>query len=81
MFQRAANCENFPKEWTEAHIVAIFNKGDLKKCTNYRGINIILSIGRLYGEIIKDKIEDESTIYEEKNSTKQCADWIPRESK
>lgn len=59
MFQRALNEDQLPKEWTEAYIVSIFKKGDRRRCENYRGVSVLSSMGRLYGKIVKEKLEEQ----------------------
>jgi len=58
MLQKAINGEELPTEWTSAYITSIFKKGDRRKCENYRGISVISSFGRLYGKVIKNKLEE-----------------------
>lgn len=70
---------DLPHEWTKAHINNIYKKGDRKNCSNYRGLSVINSLSRLYGKIIKNKIEKEMTDVEEQNgfrAGRSCMDSI-----
>lgn len=55
MFQRAPNTGQNPKKWTKTCI----KKGDRRKCEIYRGISVISSMGRLYGKIVRAKLEQQ----------------------
>jgi hypothetical protein len=51
--------EELPPEWKTAYISNLYkNKGDRKDCKNYRGLSVTNSICRVYGKIIKSRIED-----------------------
>lgn len=68
-----------PKEWRYAMITPIFKKGDKKCCESYRGISVTSSIGRLYGRIIKSRIEKEWSDLEEQSgfrAGRSCTDNI-----
>lgn len=51
--------EKLPEDWNQSYISSIYKKGDKKLCTNYRGISVTSSMGRLYGRILKHRIESE----------------------
>lgn len=57
MFGKAINGHNIPDEWKEAQLTSIFKKGDRRQCDNYRGISVIATMGRLYGRVLRDKLE------------------------
>lgn len=59
MFSRCMNGENPPQEWRTSYLTPIHKKGSRDNETNYRGIAVIGSIGRLYSKIIRNKIEEE----------------------
>jgi hypothetical protein len=45
-----------PESWKKALIVPLHKKGDTKKCENYRGISLLNSGYKIYGNIIKNKL-------------------------
>jgi len=57
LFNKCLQGENIPQDLEKAYITSIYKKGDRRKCENYRGISITSSIGRLYGRIIKKRLE------------------------
>lgn len=59
MFQTAIDGEEIPMEWKQAYITSIYKKGDRKTCENYRGISVIAMIGRLYGRVLKNIMEEQ----------------------
>jgi Reverse transcriptase (RNA-dependent DNA polymerase) len=71
--------ENVPKEWNLAYISSIYKKGDKKQCKNYRGISVTSTLGRLYGKILKERIENELTEIEEQSgfrAGRSCTDNV-----
>jgi hypothetical protein len=46
-----------PEEWEKALVVDAFKKGDKSKCENYRGISLFPTAYKLYGKILKDKLQ------------------------
>jgi len=59
LFQTCINKQEVPEEWKESHLTTIFKKGDRNKCDNYRGIAVTNTVSRVYGKILKMKIEKE----------------------
>jgi hypothetical protein len=58
LFQRCLNVEDMPQEWRTPHLIPIHKKkGPKNKPNNYRGITIVLTIGRLYTKIIRNVVE------------------------
>ena len=71
--------EEVPGEWTTAYMSNIYKKGDRKKCSNYRGISVTNSIARIYGKIIKERIEKEFHDVDEQSgfrAGRSCVDSI-----
>jgi helix-turn-helix protein len=58
IYNKCLQGEETPQEWKKAYITSIYKKGDRRKCENYRGISITSSIGRLYGRILKTRMEE-----------------------
>lgn len=70
---------DIPEDWNLAHINSIHKKGDKKICENYRGISVTSSVGRLYGGIIKQRIEKQYEDIEEQcgfRGGRSCTDNI-----
>lgn len=59
LFQKCLNGENIPEEWRTSYITTIHKKGSKDICDNYRGIAVLSSISRVYGKLVKRRIEDE----------------------
>ena len=69
--------EELPPEWKTAHISNLYKKGDRRQCSNYRGLSVTNSLSRLYGKIIKTRIEQQITEEEEQNgfrAGRSCSD-------
>ncbi|XP_072389663.1 uncharacterized protein [Diabrotica undecimpunctata] len=58
-----------PDEWKTAYISSIHKKGDKLKCENCRGISVTSTFSRLYGRIIRDRIEKEYKDQEEEEQS------------
>ncbi|XP_072380504.1 uncharacterized protein [Diabrotica undecimpunctata] len=59
LYQKCINGESIPKEWRTSFITTIHKKGSKDVCDNYRGIAVLSNISRVYGKLIKKRIEDE----------------------
>ena len=59
LFQKCIDGEDVPTEWKTAYINSLYKKGDKRQCSNYRGLSVTASTGRLYGRILRDRIEKE----------------------
>ncbi|XP_030754536.1 uncharacterized protein LOC115881259 [Sitophilus oryzae] len=71
--------ENIPEDWNLAYISSIFKKGDKKRSSNYRGISLTSSMGRLYGRILKERVEESFEEIEEQGgfrAGRSCTDNI-----
>lgn len=79
IFNKCLKGDEIPDEWKQAHISSIHKKGCKLICDNYRGISVTASIGRLYGRILKNRIEQSVEISEEQSgfrSGRSCVDNI-----
>ena len=68
-----------PNEWKKAIITSIFKKGDRRNCNNYRGISVLPTLARIYGRILKERIEKQIVESEEQNGFRMgrsCTDGI-----
>ena len=60
-------------------ITSIHKKWSRKKCENYRGISVISTVSRLYGRVLKGRIEREFKESEEQNgfrAGRSCIDGV-----
>lgn len=68
-----------PDEWKRAVITSIFKKGNRRDCKNYRGISVICTMARLYGRVLKARIEAQFKESEEQNgfrAGRSCIDGV-----
>uniref|UniRef100_A0A8C6LDH0 Reverse transcriptase domain-containing protein n=1 Tax=Nothobranchius furzeri TaxID=105023 RepID=A0A8C6LDH0_NOTFU len=56
-----------PREWQTGVVVPIFKKGDLRVCSNYRGITLLSLPGKVYAKVLERRVRSivESQIEEE----------------
>ena len=79
LFNRCLKGENIPEIWKIGHIINIHKKGDKNNCTNYRGITILNTLSRVYGKVLKTRIETSYEDQEEQNgfrAGRSCIDGI-----
>ena len=48
--------EMVPGHWRAGDIVNIFRKGNRKECCNYRGITLLIVVGKLYTKVIDSRL-------------------------
>ncbi|XP_043943589.1 uncharacterized protein LOC122815288, partial [Protopterus annectens] len=58
LFERIWAEETVPSEWKESHLIKLPKKGDLSKCDNYRGINLLSVPGKVFNRILLERIKD-----------------------
>lgn len=69
--------DELPYEWKVGYLTPIHKKGSRKSCENYRGISVLATVGKLYGRVIKKRIEQQITIGEEQSgftAGRSCTD-------
>ena len=44
-----------PKQWQSSVTISIYEKGDKRKCNNYRGISLISVTGKVYAKCLEKK--------------------------
>ena len=49
---------NVPKEWHLSRVIALFKKGDVGDCSNYRPISLINVGYKLYAHILLSRLKD-----------------------
>nr|XP_054589525.1 RNA-directed DNA polymerase from mobile element jockey isoform X1 [Nothobranchius furzeri] len=58
-----------PREWQTGVVVPIFKKGDLRVCSNYRGITLLSLPGKVYSKVLERRVR---SIVESKIEEEQC---------
>ena len=54
----------FPDSWSEGHIVPIFKSGDTSDPSNYRGITLLSTLGKLFSRILNNRLTAWADQYE-----------------
>ena len=67
VFNKCLDGDQVPSEWKTAYISPIYKKGNRQQCQNYRVISLISTLARLYGKILKKRMEREFRDSEEQN--------------
>lgn len=57
LFQICINKQNITVDWKVSNLTTIFKKGDKTVCDNYRGIAVTCTFSRVYGRIIKIRVD------------------------
>ena len=57
LFEQIWNEEKFPEEWKEGHLIKLPKKGDLTNCNNYRGITLLVIVGKVFNRIILNRMK------------------------
>ena len=50
--------ESFPKDWKDGIIIKTAKKGDLKDCSNWRGICVLPAVAKIISKIILNRIKN-----------------------
>ena len=53
----------FPEKWSEGFIVPIFKKGDINEVSNYRGITLLSTLGKLFTRILNNRLNKWAEAY------------------
>ncbi|KAK3506016.1 hypothetical protein QTP70_003118 [Hemibagrus guttatus] len=57
LFNRVLESEKMPEEWRRSVLVPIFkNKGDVKSCSNYRGIKLMSHTMKLWERVVEARL-------------------------
>ena len=48
----------FPDKWSEGFIVHIFKKGDKNEPSNYRGITLLSTLGKLFTRVLNNRLNE-----------------------
>jgi hypothetical protein len=59
LFNACMNIGNAPDEWRSAIVVPLFKgKGDKNECKNYIGINLLSTLGKVYGRVLIERVTE-----------------------
>ncbi len=58
LFKKIWEEEQIPTEWKVAYLIKIPKKGDISKCTNYRGITLLSVPGKVFNRILLNRMKD-----------------------
>lgn len=59
LFTNCINGAEVPREWKTSIMSTIHKRGSRDKCENYRGIAVTSTMSRMYGRLLRNKIEQE----------------------
>ena len=68
LFNKIFQMGYFPEKWPEGFIVPIFKKGDINDVSNYKGITLLSTVGKLFTSILNNRLNkwvEEYSIYTE----------------
>ena len=51
IFNKYLSGDKIPRDWKTSYINSIFKMGNRKECSNYRGISITSSIGKIFERV------------------------------
>ena len=58
LFDKIWKEEEIPTDWREGYLIKIPKKGDLSKCSNYRGITLLSVPGKVFNRVLLERIKD-----------------------
>ena len=56
LFNKLFKMGYFPENWSEGFIVPIFKKGDINQVSNYKGITLLSTLGKLFTRILNNRL-------------------------
>lgn len=56
LFNTILESGTYPSEWSKGLVVPIHKKGDKNVVTNYRGITLLSSLGKLFTQILNSRL-------------------------
>ena len=56
LFNKLFDTGHFPEKWSEGYIVPLHKKGDINVASNYRGITLLSTLGKLFTKILNDRL-------------------------
>ena len=58
LFNRIFEIGYFPENWSDGFIIPVFKKGDKNEVSNYRGITLLSTVGKLFTRILNNRLND-----------------------
>ena len=58
LFNKIFELGYFPKSWSDGFIVPIYKKGDKNEPSNYRGITLLSTLGKLFTRILNNRLNE-----------------------
>ena len=58
LFNKIFELGYFPDKWSEGFIVPIFKKGDKNEPSNYRGITLLSTLGKLFTRVLNNRLNE-----------------------
>lgn len=58
LFQKIWEEEDIPSEWKEGHLIKLPKKGDLSSCSNYRGITLLSTPGKIFNRVLLNRMKE-----------------------
>ncbi|MCG8047978.1 MAG: reverse transcriptase family protein, partial [Candidatus Thiodiazotropha endolucinida] len=68
LFNKIFELGYFPEQWSEGLIIPILKKGDKEEVSNYRGITLLSTLGKLFTRVLNNRLNswaEEYSIYVE----------------
>ena len=59
LFKKIWTSEEMPKDWKYGHLIKLPKKGNLKECSNWRGITLFSVPGKVFSRILLERIRTE----------------------
>lgn len=83
LFQNIWNSDTIPEDWSKGLIVKIPKKGDIKNCTDWRGISLLSISSKVFCRVLLNRITIDfrkgrgcmDQIYALRNILEQCLEW------
>jgi len=63
LFNKVFNSGYFPQSWSESFVIPLHKKGSVNDENNYRGINLLSTLGNLFTRILNMRLSDWSEKY------------------
>ena len=81
LFGKVWEEEKVPADWREGLVIKLPKKGDLRDCSNYRGIMLLSVPGKVLNRVILDRVKDaEDPMLRDQQAgfrkNRSCADQI-----
>lgn len=58
LFNKLFDVRYFPEDWSEGFIVPLHKKGHFDEVSNYRGITLLSTFGKLFIKVLNDRLNE-----------------------